>query len=406
MRTNLLRRVQQQNPPTMAPSTRLPPFAPFPPAAWIELSAPDEWVACLEAWISLAEKHLSFSDTDFVRVSLRDESLTDFLTSFMRERAVASSHGGPEMEPLTKLLFLLTSRCLRAAKPPPKLLDWEFLSRLSRIYGKPRAAALLSQLAKPSLDTVDASLAALKKLLVKNLDAGIHGDLRDTQDRLTGVNFLIHALPHAADFFLAGSDFVDGLISCFRIMNPPLRKVIVATAYLCLVGLTEGDAPKYSMLSDQLFSLKAAAEEHRTGPLNANDSLVAELVTTTPVLQLLQQRLDAAGLTEALANRANRMLRELRTYRKPGSGMRPTRVVKRRVDKGKGVETTEHVDHEIHVHRLTQITQVQDLFPELGSGFVAKLLDAYGDDTEQVVAHLLEDALPEHLQGADRTEQL
>jgi activating signal cointegrator complex subunit 2 len=55
---------------------------------------------------------------------------------------------------------------------------------------------------------------------------------------------------------------------------------------------------------------------------------------------------------------------------------------------------------------MSLISQVQDLFPELGSGFVVRLLDEYNDDVEQVVAHLLESSLPAHLENGDRSEVL
>jgi len=55
---------------------------------------------------------------------------------------------------------------------------------------------------------------------------------------------------------------------------------------------------------------------------------------------------------------------------------------------------------------MSMITQIQDLFPDLGSGFVHKLLNEYNDNIEQVTAHLLEDDLPPHLQSLDRTETL
>ncbi|EME40293.1 hypothetical protein DOTSEDRAFT_74933 [Dothistroma septosporum NZE10] len=57
------------------------------------------------------------------------------------------------------------------------------------------------------------------------------------------------------------------------------------------------------------------------------------------------------------------------------------------------------------MHRLSAVTQIQDLFPDLGSGFVLKLLDEYSDDVEQVTAHLLDESLPGHLSGLDRTEK-
>jgi len=55
---------------------------------------------------------------------------------------------------------------------------------------------------------------------------------------------------------------------------------------------------------------------------------------------------------------------------------------------------------------MSLISQVQDLFPDLGSGFVMKLLNQYDEDVEEVISHLLEGSLPAHLESADRTEQL
>jgi activating signal cointegrator complex subunit 2 len=52
------------------------------------------------------------------------------------------------------------------------------------------------------------------------------------------------------------------------------------------------------------------------------------------------------------------------------------------------------------------VSQVLDLFPDLGSGFVVKLLDEYGDEVEQVISHLLEGSLPAYLESADRSEEL
>lgn len=391
-------------------ATSLPPFAPFPSSQLRAQLVPDEWAACLDAWVSLAEAHLSLSDPS---VSTKDESLSAFLVTFMRETASAgpSTSLGPSERARTLLkdAFLLASKLLHSPAPPSGLAQWDFLADLSKVYGKKRAGSLLSSLPKPALALLDASLAGLKKFLTRNLDAGLAGDLGAVEDRLRRVNPLMHSSPHVAAFFLAGSDFLDGLVACYRIMNPPLRKVIVATAYLSLVGLVEGETPKFSLLTDQLYSLKAAAESHRAGPTSAEDSLVAELVTATPFLQHVEHKLESAGTA---TSRARSVLKDLASFRKAGGGggmPRPKRLVRRKVDKGKGRMTDQQqamARQDIHVHRMSQITQVQDLFPELGSGFVARLLDEYGDDPEQVVAHLLDDSLPPHLRSADRGEQL
>jgi activating signal cointegrator complex subunit 2 len=384
-------------------ATSLPPFAPFPSSELRVQLVPDEWAACLDAWVSLAEGHLSLSDSS---VSAKDESVTVFLTTFVRETAAGGADilGTSERaRTLLKDSYLLTSKLLHSPIPPSGLAQWDFLSDLSKIYGKKRSSSLLSSLPKPALTLLDASLSGLKKFLIKNLDAGISGDIKAVEDRLQRLNPLIHSWQHVASFFLAGSDFLDGLVSCYKIMNPPLRKVIVATTYLSLVGLIEGESPKFSLLTDQLYSLKVAADAHKAGPTNANDSLVAELVTVTPLLQQVEHRLELSGTT---TSRAKAVLKDLASFRKAGGMTRPKRLIRRKVDKGKGRMDQAMIQQDIHVHRMSQITQVQDLFPDLGSGFVAKLLDEYHEDPEQVIAHLLDNSLPPHLQSADRSEQL
>ncbi|KAK0724486.1 hypothetical protein B0H67DRAFT_568059 [Lasiosphaeris hirsuta] len=390
-------------------SSKLPAFALFPLAAWRDQLLPDEWAACLDAWLALVDSHLSLSESEFLSISAKDESLVTFLASFTRETAVDGVAILGQSQSAKKLLrdgFLLVSKLVRSSSPPSGLAQWEFLSDLSRVYGKKKADGLVSHLSEPAQAHLDASLAGLKKFLIKNLDAGIQGgDLRAIEVQLDRVGDLIHASPYVASFFLAGDDFIDGLISCFKIMNPPLRKVLVFTTYLCLIGLAEGQ--KMSALTDQLYSLKTAAVTHKTGSLNVNDSLVAELVTSTPVLQQLQRKLEETGTT---SSRTKSIINDLSNFKKSNGGLpKPKRLIKRKIDKGKGLAEHDEAQaqQEMHIHRMSQVSQVQDLFPELGSGFVSKLLDEYADDTEQVISHLLEeDSLPPHLQAADRSEEL
>lgn len=396
----------------MSPSLTLPSFAPFPEAPWRDHIVPQEWEACLSSWVALAEAHLSLPDGEFLSLSANDESLGLFLSSFLREAASSGpSVLGPSKSAVALLRqsFLLTARLLRLRDTPSSLLQWEFLSDFcrvySKIYSKKATSSLLDDLFRKSRTTPEASLQTLKKQLIIGLDSGIKGDLKLLEARLRRLNHLIYVSTDTAAFLLAGSDFLDGLIACYKVMNPPLRKTIITTTYLCLVGLTEGESPKFSILSDQLYSLKAAADAHKAGPIGANDSMVPELVTATPILKQIQQRLEASGSS---TSRLKTIIAALAEYRKPGGSIRPKRLVKRKIDKGKGImtEDDDEVEGRMHIHRTSHISQIQDLFPDLGSGFVSKLLDEYGDNNEQVIAHLLEDSLPPHLANADRAEEL
>ncbi|KAL7820785.1 hypothetical protein V8C26DRAFT_393329 [Trichoderma gracile] len=385
-------------------SSSLPPLAPFPKASLRQHISPDEWEALSEAWIALSQAYLELDDSAFKKEATDDSSLTTFVSTFVEEAAAESdaqtiASSSPR---LFRTTFHLTSRILTASPPPPRLLDAHFLAAFARIYPKKLTAPLLARLFSSYAAPIESSLLSLKKLLIPHLDAGSKGDLKLVERELTQLNPLLHASPDACILLLAGSDFFDGLVTCFRVVNPPLRKTIITTVYLCLVGLTEVEPPKWSMISDQLYAIQVAAEAHKKGPLNPNDSLGADLVTNTPILKTLLRKVETS--TSAPSNIKNRIT-ALESY-KTGIIVRPKKLVKRKLDKGKGREAPEDVHAEMHVHQMSQIAHVQDLFPDLGAGFIVKCLDEYHDDVEQVIANLIDETLPPHLATADRSEPL
>lgn len=408
----------------MAPSSssplsasQLPPFAPFPPSSVRSQLSQDDWDALLDSWVTLSRAYLSLPESQELS---QVDSIPPFLVSLIShvaEAGLATIQGSSQT---AKSLLLWTcqlfGRLLESPKvPPAEIIQWQVLADAARVYTKSRVSSPFATLyaAHPSL--LEKMLSPLKKSLIMQLDAGVKTDLGALEHTMARLNYLLHASPDAAAFFLAGSDFLDGLITCYRITNPPLRKVLIATAYLCLVGLTEDTSPtdtakgktsvkpRWGMLTDTLYDLAAAAESHRVGPLNANDSLVPELVSATPLLAVVLKRAEEA---EALTPTLKSRVEGLQKFKKPGVGaVRPKakrRPQSKAVDKGKGRDD----GSEMHVHRMSQIALVQDLFPDLGSAFVAKLLDEFEDNPELVIAKLLEDALPPHLANADRGEQL
>ncbi|KAM5351812.1 hypothetical protein ACJ41O_004535 [Fusarium nematophilum] len=381
----------------------LPPLAPFPHSSWRQHLSTGEWEDLLEAWNSLCRALLALSDKELKVALSRDNTISTFLSTFAEETAeggftVLGSHSTV----LPRVVFQLAARVLATSPPPPQLLGFPFLADIARIFPRKLTAPLIAQLFQQHAAPLESSLSALKKQLIPQLDAGIKGDLKLVEARLLRLNHLLHASPDSCTLFLAGADFFDGLVACFRVMNPPLRKVIVTTTYLCLVGLMDAEPAKWSMMSDQLYALKEAADAHKAGPLNANDSLVPELVTNTPLLKIILRRAQDSG---AATDNLKKRITALEAFRK-GAMVRPKRLVRRKVDKGKGRESQHEAEVEMHVHRMSHVTQVQDLFPDLGAGFVSRCLDEYGEDVEQVVANLLSETLPPHLANADRSEPL
>ncbi|KAH8554363.1 hypothetical protein BGW37DRAFT_484499 [Umbelopsis sp. PMI_123] len=64
------------------------------------------------------------------------------------------------------------------------------------------------------------------------------------------------------------------------------------------------------------------------------------------------------------------------------------------------VEPVPQLDN--HIKMTTLISQVNDLFPDLGAGFVEACLEHYNGSVEQVIIQLLEHNLPSELQKLDR----
>merc|ERR1712000_566295 len=157
--------------------TSLPSFAPFPKVQWRQHLNEQEWESLLEAWELLARACLQLSDVELQKKAKQDDSLAEFLVSFIEETADTGPAAlGSHATSLRKLTFQLTSR-LFALSPPAELLSFESLSAFARLYPRKLAASILADLFAKHGPVAGASLTALKKQLVPQLEAGIKGDL-------------------------------------------------------------------------------------------------------------------------------------------------------------------------------------------------------------------------------------
>jgi activating signal cointegrator complex subunit 2 len=392
--------------------TSLPPIAPFPPASVRNKIVPEEWEACLDAWLFLTESYLRSSDAEFSRIPNKDESVTKFLTTYAEGTSpILSPESIIEGEKALKLwrnCFLLSHRFLSSAfASAPTLLQWTFLADISSMYARyDGLRALVKNAWERHESQIKPGLLSLKNSLAQDLERG-DKTKDDVVQILRRFNPLLHASPEIGMFTMIGSDLVDSLHAGYRSGGPELRTVLVATTYLGLSALINGNNPNLSLLHDHLYSLKTLTKSPKVTSL-ADASLLSDLITNTPILGQIQDQVNSTDFT-----RAKSLLSSLEGFRGPDS-IRRRRPTRRKANKGKSMAIegpSEGLNRhgptdQIHVHQMSLITQIQDLFPELGSGFVAKLLDEYADDVEKVTAHLLEDTLPPHLQSADRKEEL
>ncbi|KAL8718967.1 MAG: hypothetical protein Q9225_003960 [Loekoesia sp. 1 TL-2023] len=207
---------------------------------------------------------------------------------------------------------------------------------------------------------------------------------------------LLRSCPSYGQFLMTGSDFIDALAALYDSITSFNQKLVVII-YRCFSSLLDPSNPKYSMLLDHLYGLSSSQKQNQ---------FLSALCSSTPFLRKLRGRI--AG-PESI--RAEKLIKQLSAFE--GTGALPPRrkrPARTKVHKGKGKQTDEYghgaLDGSLHVHKMSLVTQIQDLFPDLGSGFMVKLLDEYGDDTEQVTAHLLDDSLPPHLKSLNRSEEM
>lgn len=377
----------------------IPPFAPFPDAKIRDSIVPLEWTVYLESWTTLAEFYLRMNDEDF-SLTLEDSSgsgLTDFLVTFFRE---LSQDPGLSLDAarLRKKCFLILHRIWSGHKTPDSLLQWTFLSDVCQSFPKSeRLRNILREVWKSSGAVIEKRLQGPKSDLISHLDSKLPDSAESLLNTLAP---LLKVVPDAGIFMLTGSDLLDSLVSAYPKVTSDVQKKVVTVTYLGLAAILEAEKPNYSLLSDHLYSLKESAGSDHT-----KKTLLADLVTNTPLLNKIRDK-----ATSSEASRVKNIAVSLAVYQQ-SSLARPKKFVRRKVDLGKGKAKEEDgYGHgafgEVHVHRMSLITQVQDLFPDLGSGFVVRLLDEYEDNVEVVVAHLLEASLPPHLDKADRSEEL
>ena len=372
----------------------LPSLAPFPPAG-VRLSLRSEdWEACLEAWLALADHYLRLNQTSFASFATADTSLIEFLISYYRERSQSSSHDvlflTKGARQLQNTAFLLLHRALMEVDSCIDLLSWDFLSHICLVHwGNSALIELMKTLWERNRNSLERLVLEKKISLTKNFETS---KVPSVERQLRQIAALSRASPDLASYLMTGSDYLDSLVTLYAAADgPEERRAVFQTAYLSLQALALTQPPNTSLVCDHLYSLKSHAD------IKAGErSLVSDVVTNTPLIAKLGGMRSSTSL-----ERLSTILATLEAYRSPNMAMASNPSRKGLKGKGKAVETNDELDM---LHRSSLVTQIQDLFPELGSGFVLKLLHEYQDDVEQATAHLLDDSLPPHLRNADRSE--
>ncbi|KAE8145627.1 hypothetical protein BDV25DRAFT_144482 [Aspergillus avenaceus] len=383
-----------------------PPLAPVPPPAVQNAIPPQEWELYLDAWILLLGLRIEASDAEFSESASKDESILAFLTSFFDQLASTAApglHTGSKARTLRKLCFLVTRRfLLDTPSSPTDLLNWKYLANMCCCYPSSSSLKkLLSDTWNKHEETISSSLEKTKTILTHQLSLNTP-PTPETLSDLRSLTILGSALPACGQVLISGSDFLDTCYDAYQThKREDFRKVLVAVVYVSLTSLLKGAKPNLSVLLDQLFSLKASAGVG-TSRATRDPTLLSDVICSSDILVRLERYLISHP-----QKRGEDLLSSLRAYQIDSTAFHHRyQKPKRRADKGKGRATDLPPPEDMHVHRMSLVTQIQDLFPDLGSGYIARLLDFYHDNPETIIAHLLDDSIPADLRNLDKSEQL
>ena len=350
--------------------------------------------------MTLADAYMTVSpaalnDAKFVS----EHGLDLFLSTYFKECSLLShpttDHSSVKLH---RLCFLLLRKQLAADQLPRYMCDLDFIKSFAASYNSSSAIAeVLRTIWGKCNQRISDELRRMQKLVIPQLE---HTSPDEAVNNLRSLVPLFRALPNAAAEVMVGSEFLDALAAAYQKVDASSRDTLVVLTFFCLVSLLDGVSANRSSFSDHMYSLKANAEAVEK---HGEKSLLADLITNTPLISRIKQT-----MVDSDAGRAHNLEALLLPFRKQAVA-RHTKLNNRKRGKGKGKATSpsEHAfEGEVHIHRMSLISQIQDLFPDLGGGFIMKLLDTYAENVEIVTAALLEDALPPALRALDRSEPL
>lgn len=405
----------------------LPRLIPVPPSVVRKTIPNEEWEATLDAWILLTELRLHLSPKQFGECAHADRFNAPFLTSYFAARDDTRLHGSNNRttannkpKHLRKSVFLLTRKYYLHVQSFPladELLEWRFLGDFCDTYHSSSALKQLllevwTRYENEISPSVEKGKFEVMEVLSKANKAKQMTAASDIVLDIRRLSVLASALPQVGCLLMTGSDYLDTMYDAYKKSlsatneadGKALRNALVANLYVGLTSLLKVSNPNLSLLLDQLFSLKVSANVETTSNKKAAllPNLLSDLVCSTDILIRIERYLISAP-----QKRGQDLVSSLREYQLQMKGIHSQHYQrnKKRKDKGKAISNTQHYDS-LHVHKMSLITQIRDLFPDLGEGYVVRLLDYYADSVETVVAHLLEGSLPPELEALDKIEPL
>jgi activating signal cointegrator complex subunit 2 len=392
---------------------KLPTIAPFPTPETRRTLPPQEWQACLEAWIFCVEFRLRLLPEHFHHFKLSHASSgISFLNSYFQSwdfshesSPIHRSKNVKEQDLHRRCLLLLRRLLLETGTSydcSPKDL-FTILANASTAFGTSLLwTDTLQKAWQRQGKEIVASMEETRTYLIKSMTVGSINTVNTMQDLIQQASNLSRCLPQAGKIMMTGSDYLDCVTSTYTDFSGKLepaagedfRRVLTENSYICLKSLMADSDPSTSVLLDDLYWLKANAEGE--AKLNPNrPTLLSSLVCSTTFIRHLEVILGTSSNT-----RGDSVLHFLRLYRNKMSYLhRSFQAPKSKDRKRKGKARARPSLQEMHIHKAAQLSQIHELFHDTPTPYILRLLDHFSDDVEAVTAALLEpESLPTDLQ--------
>jgi activating signal cointegrator complex subunit 2 len=362
---------------------------------------PDEWQACLDVWLLGLEYRLRLSDEVFrsLEASFWQSDL-DFVSSYLKARPdQAKLESGSKEARVHQRTYLLLRRLLLDTQVivdggPQIVVD--FIIGSSSTFNVSDFPRLVAATARDHPKQFSAGLELWKSKGIKAFAS--RSNLQNSVSTLQDINGLLRAYPESGLKLMAGADYIEAVAELYRTVTgtpeaDTYHRMIVEHLFQCFRSLMSDKTRHPVLLIDQLYVLRTDADQLERKKAGTK-TLLSELVCTTNFLRHLAG--DPAVMD---TKRGQDMLDALMAYRVQTRQLFPAPPHrKRQVDKGKKKADS---GEDMHLHQAAQVSQIHELFPDLSTAYIMRLLDNFSNDVELATAALLEPAsLPPDLRDA------
>jgi len=359
---------------------KLPPLLKFPPRTIQGQLPPEEWEACLEIWVSSVQLRLGLSDDQLSKSAPQTTTIPFLLSYFLNHTPTASVTSGNKESRLHKDCYLLLKKLLLTPTVQVQAETYfELLVGGSSAYTPLIAWKKVLKLAWTSQKQARKAIESAKIALA------ISSEPRSQTIWLQKISTLTKSLPATATVTVASADYVDTVTDLFNTGIPALARAVTENIFYSFIALLENK--HITILTDNIYHLKSEADRLRKSKPEST-TLLSSLLCTTSFLRHFSSNSEVATHKQSLVD-------QLDSYRRDTLHLHPLPAKQRRK---KGKQRAPN-DDGMHMHTAAQISQIQELFPDLSTGYILKALDYYSNNVEQVVGALLEPAsLPQELQ--------